>query len=389
MVEARFLLYGDFRRSQKALFEAVDALSQYQQSLAVQTATEGQSRAEEASASLLAFAALAVLVSAAVCALVVRGVSRALGAEPWEVSAMVSRVADGDLSSPVPVRRGDQTSTMAAVARMQQALQRTVGQVMCSAESVAGASSQIAQGNQDLSQRTQEQASALVQTTLAMDAMQTAVMANTARAHEAHALATEASDLAGRGGRVINEFVLAIQAMNQNGQRIGEITSLIDTLAFQTNILALNAAVEAARAGEQGRGFAVVAGEVRSLAHRSAEAARQITDVIAASTAEVGRSSEHVLQAQHLFREIVASIGALSARVADINEATRVQGDDIGHVGQAVIQLDAATQQNASLVEESAAAADSLRHQASRLVEVVAQFQVAAQAPDPAMGGAR
>ncbi|WP_290870567.1 methyl-accepting chemotaxis protein [Aquabacterium sp.] len=376
VIEARFLLYGEYRNEQRSLFQSVDQLVSYQHDLAVHSAEEGQAQAEEARFALISFATLALLASVGVGFALARSVSRALGAEPWEVSDVVSRVASGDLSSPIRLRNGDQASTMAAVKRMQFALQKTVGQVMSSAESVAGASSQIAQGNNDLSQRTQEQAAALQQTAAAMETMHRTVRGNTATADEANQLAGEASNLAGRGGQVIGEFVQTIQAMSHNANRIGEITSLIDALAFQTNILALNAAVEAARAGEQGRGFAVVAGEVRSLAQRSAEAAKQITDVIAASTAQVEQSSVQVMKAQVMFDEISSAVASLRSKVSDIHLATKAQYGDISDVGLAVNQLDMATQQNATLVEESAAAADSLKHQAGRLLESVALFRL-------------
>jgi methyl-accepting chemotaxis protein-1 (serine sensor receptor) len=258
---------------------------------------------------------------------------------------------------------------------MQQGLVATVQAVRGNAESVSVASTQIAQGNNDLSQRTEEQASALQQTSAAMEQLGTTVRHNADNARQAGELASAASAVAVRGGDVVGQVVTTMNGIHDSAQHIGEIIGVIDGIAFQTNILALNAAVEAARAGEQGRGFAVVAGEVRTLAQRSADAAKEIRKLITASTARVTQGSELVERAGSTMQEVVASVRRVSELVAAISTASREQSLGVDQIGQAVAQMDMTTQQNAALVEESAAAATSLQLQAGELVDAVAVFR--------------
>ncbi len=309
--------------------------------------------------------------------LLARSIFAQLGAEPGEAANVADRVARGDLSAEVPVKRGDSTSIMANLARMQASLAQVVHNVRQNSESVATASAQIAQGNQDLSGRTEEQASALQETTATMEELGTTVRHNAESAQQAKQLAQGASAVAAQGGEVVGKVVVTMQGINDSSRKIGDIISVIDGIAFQTNILALNAAVEAARAGEQGRGFAVVAGEVRTLAQRSAEAAKEIKSLIGRSVEQVEQGTVLVDQAGKTMGEIVGSIQRVSDIVAEITSASLEQSAGVQQVGDAVSQMDQATQQNAALVEESAAAAESLRSQAQQLVQAVAVFKLA------------
>ena len=330
--------------------------------------------------------------------LLARSLFRQLGAEPSEAASTVNAVAQGDLTVDIPVRAGDTHSLMAALARMRDSLVNVVSEVRGNSESVATASAQIAQGNQDLSGRTEQQASALQQTAATMEELGSTVRNNADSAKQASQLAQGASAVAARGGEVVGQVVTTMQGINDSSRKIGDIISVIDGIAFQTNILALNAAVEAARAGEQGRGFAVVASEVRSLAQRSAEAAKEIKSLIGRSVEQVEQGTTLVDQAGRTMDEIVASIQRVTDIVAEISSASVEQSSGVQQVGEAVSQMDQATQQNAALVEESAAAAESLRAQAQQLVQAVAVFKLSrefaaagrgAPAAAPASGGVR
>jgi methyl-accepting chemotaxis protein-1 (serine sensor receptor) len=290
-------------------------------------------------------------------------------------------VAAGDLSVPVKVHGRDEISeVMASLREMQQRLAAVVGSVRQNADSVATASAQIAQGNLDLSSRTEEQASALEQTAASMEELASTVRQNADNARQANQMAAGASEVAQRGGAVVGQVVDTMAGITESSQRIAEIIGVIDGIAFQTNILALNAAVEAARAGEQGRGFAVVAGEVRSLAQRSAEAAKEIKSLISVSVERVGQGSELVDQAGKTMAEIVAAIRRVTDLMGEISAASTEQSAGVAQVGEAITQMDQATQQNAALVEESAAAAESLKVQAGQMVQTVSVFKLAAGA---------
>ena len=285
-------------------------------------------------------------------------------------------IAAGDLTSEITVQPGDQSSLMAAMKAMNDSLGRVVTEVRSNAESVSAASSQIAQGNADLSQRTEEQASALEETAASMEQLGSTVQQNAENARQASQLAQGANAVAIKGGEVVGQVVETMKSIKNASEKIVDIIGVIDSIAFQTNILALNAAVEAARAGEQGRGFAVVASEVRSLAGRSAEAAKEIKSLIGASVDRVEVGAQLVDQAGATMAEVVASITRVSDIVSDISAASSEQSQGVAQVGEAVSQMDQVTQQNAALVEESAAAAESLRHQAQRLVQAVAVFRL-------------
>ena len=295
-----------------------------------------------------------------------------------EARETAERVRDGDFAhAVVDARRDEFSPLLAAMGDMQNALARVVAEVRANAESVATASAQIAQGNQDLSQRTEQQASSLQQTAATMEELGTTVRQNADNAQQANQLALGASAVAVKGGEMVGQVVETMKRISESSRRIADIIGTIDGIAFQTNILALNAAVEAARAGEQGRGFAVVASEVRSLAQRSAEAAKEIKSLISASTERVDQGTALVDQAGQTMNEVVASIRRVTDIVGEISSASSEQSNGIAQVGQAVSQMDQATQQNAALVEESAAAAESLKGQASTLVQVVSGFKLA------------
>ena len=293
--------------------------------------------------------------------------------------AAAERVRDGDLSQPVQDTQRDEVSpVLKALNDMQSALTRLVGTVRQGAEGVATASSQIAQGNQDLSSRTEQQASALEETSASMEEMGSTAQQNADNARAASQLAASASQVAVQGGQVVGQVVDTMREINASSRKISDIIGVIDGIAFQTNILALNAAVEAARAGEQGRGFAVVAGEVRNLAQRSAEAAKEIKGLIGASVERVEQGTALVDQAGSTMQEIVQSIQRVTDIVGEISSASLEQNTGVQQVSEAVSNMDQATQQNAALVEESASAAASLQQQADQLVKAVSVFRLKA-----------
>ena len=290
---------------------------------------------------------------------------------------LARKIADGDLTMHVKVRSEDEIGALLkALSDMQSSLSGVVGNVRSNSESVSTAASEISQGANDLSQRTEEQASALQQAASSMEQLGSTVRQNAENALSANQLALGASSVARKGGEVVGEVVETMKGINDSSKRIVDIIGVIDGIAFQTNILALNAAVEAARAGEQGRGFAVVASEVRSLAQRSADAAKEIKQLISASVERVEHGTALVDRAGVTMTEIVTSIARVTDIMGEISAASSEQSDGVGQISQAIAQMDQATQQNAALVEESAAAAESLRDQAQQLVQVVAVFRL-------------
>jgi methyl-accepting chemotaxis protein len=294
---------------------------------------------------------------------------------------VAERVASGDLTRRAPVDgRDEPAQLLAALNAMTDSLAQVVGGVRAGSDSIATGSAQIASGNADLSARTEQQASALQQTAASMEELGGTVRQTADNAAHASRLADGASQVAERGGAVVAQVVGTMKDITDSSKRIADIIGVIDGIAFQTNILALNAAVEAARAGEQGRGFAVVAGEVRSLAQRSAEAAREIKSLIAGSVERVEAGNALVQGAGSTMVEVVDAIRQVTTIIGEISAATREQSSGVAQVGQAVTQMDHSTQQNAALVEQSAAAADSLRQQSQQLVQAVAVFRLAAHA---------
>ncbi|WP_337878321.1 methyl-accepting chemotaxis protein [Caldimonas sp.] len=308
-----------------------------------------------------------------------RRLTRQLGGEPAEVAAVANAIAQGDLTTSIDLSRAKPGSVVMAMHAMQESLRRVVGSVRASSDHIATGSNQIAAGNADLSQRTEEQASNLQQTAASIEQLVSTVQHNAETARQAAQLAGVASDVASKGGQVVGEVVHTMGEINASSKKIADIIGVIDGIAFQTNILALNAAVEAARAGEQGRGFAVVAGEVRNLAQRSAQAAKEIKSLIQASVEKVEAGSGLVDQAGQTMSDIVAQVKRVTDLIQEISAATIEQTSGLNQINDAVGQLDQVTQQNAALVEQSAAAADSLAQQARRLVEAVAQFKLSEQ----------
>ena len=344
---------------------------------------------------LIAFCALAFAAAGIAGVLITRGLTRALGAEPNELGEIAQRVATGNLSPVAGAASAPQGSVLSSLGEMQTSLARIVGEVRSSTEGVATGSTQIAQGNLDLSSRTEQQASALQQTAATMEQLGSTVRSNADNAKQADQLASSAANVATQGGEVVGQVVTTMQGISDSSRKIGDIIGVIDGIAFQTNILALNAAVEAARAGEQGRGFAVVAGEVRTLAQRSAEAAKEIKDLISRNVEQVDQGTAQVDKAGRTMDEIVDSIRRVSTIVSQITAATLEQGNGVQQVGQAVNQMDQVTQQNAALVEQSAAAAASLKDQAQQLVQAMSFFDLgqgerhAHRQPAPSISPAR
>jgi methyl-accepting chemotaxis protein-1 (serine sensor receptor) len=293
------------------------------------------------------------------------------------VGESFDRIAGGDLTTRVEVQSTNEIGAlMAAVKRMQESLARTVSTVRRGVDEINVGSREISAGNTDLSSRTEQQAASLEETAASMEELASTVKQNADNARQANQLAASASDVAERGGSAVAEVVNTMQGISASSRKISEIVSVIDGIAFQTNILALNAAVEAARAGEQGKGFAVVAGEVRSLAQRSAQAAKEIKGLIEDSVTKVGAGSQQVERAGATMQEIVASVKRVTDIMGEISAASEEQSSGIDQVNRAVSQMDEVTQQNAALVEEAAAAAGSLQEQAHRLSEAVAVFKI-------------
>ena len=319
---------------------------------------------------------LALVLGFLLASLIARQLLRQLGGEPNTAVLVARAVAEGDLSTPITLKKNDTQSLLASLKNMQQALARTVGEVRRGSDHVALASREIASGNQDLSGRTEQQASELEETAATMEQLGTTVRLNADNAVQASSLAQNASAVALRGGDVVGRVVETMKGINESSRKISDIISVIDAIAFQTNILALNAAVEAARAGEQGRGFAVVAGEVRNLAQRSAEAAKEIKGLIGASVNRVEEGSRLVDQAGSTMLEVVNAIRKVSDIVRDISAASSEQSSGVAQVGAAITRMDQGTQQNAALVEQSAAAAESLKQQAEQLVQAVSVFKI-------------
>ena len=377
-------LFGDFRQRVNKVDDLVTTLVNVKQENAREATQTNQDLYQESRNLMIALVIFSTLTGIGIGAWLTRSLTRQLGTEPSIAADLAKSVAEGDLSVDIDLRPGDTSSLMASLKNMRDSLLRVVSDVRQNADGVATASAQIAQGNLDLSSRTEEQASALEETAASMEQLTATVRQNAENAKLASDLSLSASAIAVRGGEVVGEVVETMSGINDSSKKIAEIISVIDGIAFQTNILALNAAVEAARAGDQGRGFAVVAGEVRTLAQRSAAAAKEIKTLISTSVERVYRGTTLVDQAGATMVQIVGAIKRVADIVGEISVASNEQSVGVGQVGEAVNQMDQVTQQNAALVEESAAAAESLKSQAGQLVQAVAVFKLSDGAPSPA-----
>jgi methyl-accepting chemotaxis protein len=376
-------------RGFQALLKDFNQLVQIEARLANESYDSASSVFAKVVMALLAVLALALVISAAITYFMSRMIVRPLR----QATALAGRIAGGDLSAEIEVIGRDETAQLLqALKDMNRSLQKIVNDVRSSAEAIGIGTTQTAAGNADLSQRTEEQASSLEETASSMEELTSTVKQNADNARQANELAAGASDVAVKGGAVVGQVVSTMSSIKDSSRKIVDIIAVIDGIAFQTNILALNAAVEAARAGEQGRGFAVVASEVRSLAQRSAAAAKEIKGLITDSVGKVDEGTRLVGEAGKTMDEIVTSVKRVTDIMGEIAAASREQSSGIEQVNQAITQMDQVTQQNAALVEEAAAAAESLQQQAQSLTQAVSIFkvaqsegQVAVQAPAPAV----
>jgi methyl-accepting chemotaxis protein len=375
-IDAAHAAYPEFAKAFSVLEKELESASEFIEESTKQTTAAGEIRAARAQMIILLVSAAAVLFSVVLAYLTVRSMLGRLGGELTYAVDVVQHISEGDLTTEIVTRQGDSQSLLACMQKMQRNLHRAVSEIRGSTETITTASQQIAAGNADLSQRTEEQASSLQQSASSMEQLSSAVKQNTENARQANQLAAGASQVAVKGGEVVNQVVDTMGTINASSKKIVDIISVIDGIAFQTNILALNAAVEAARAGEQGRGFAVVASEVRTLAQRSAAAAKEIKELISDSVHKVEHGAKLVDDAGKTMDEIVAAVKRVTDIMAEIAAASQEQSSGIEQVNQAVMQMDQVTQQNAALVEEAAAAADSMQQQAQTLSQAVAVFKV-------------
>jgi methyl-accepting chemotaxis protein len=357
-------------------FEALDQLIALQDKDMDQAGASSAQQATSTKAFILALTFAATLISVAVALLATRSITRPLN----RAVRIAQQVAKGDLTSTITSRSKDETGQlMEALDHMNRSLQQIVGDVRQGTEAIASASGQIASGNLDLSTRTEQQAASLQQTSGAMTDLTRIVRQNAENASQANQLAASASGVAVQGGHVVAQVVHTMGSIDASSRKIVDIIGVIDGIAFQTNILALNAAVEAARAGEQGRGFAVVAGEVRTLAQRSATAAKEIKSLINESVEKVELGSKLVSQAGTTMNDVVTSVQRVSDIIGEITAASHSQSEGIEAVNRSIHQMDGVTQQNAALVEQAAAAAESMQNQAENLASVVSVFKIEAQ----------
>jgi methyl-accepting chemotaxis protein len=370
-------LTNDMQNKQKTVRASVESLIQTTQSQLNGSFEASELNLQRAIRVNLLTAVCVLIALALLAYFVVARVWRVLGGEPTELQAIAQHIAEGDFSTPINVQSKDTNSVMAKIADMQTNLSQLIAEVKETAESISVGAQEISAGNTNLSQRTEEQASSLEETASSMEEMASTVKQNAENAKQANTMATEASAVAIKGGNAVNQVVTTMADINSSSKKIVDIISVIDGIAFQTNILALNAAVEAARAGEQGRGFAVVAAEVRSLAQRSATAAKEIKQLIGDSVEKVSNGTLQVQEAGKTIAEVVTSVKMVTDIVNEIAAASQEQSSGIDQVNNAITNMDEVVQQNAALVEQAAAAANSLEAKAQELTDATSLFKLA------------
>jgi len=375
-MDATRVMIKEVRPPQRKWMASLDELAQLEDKVNAKVKTDAESAYSTARNFMLGLGIVAVLVGAIAAVLITRSLLKQLGGEPDYTAEIAGSIAHGDLSIYIDTEHAHQGSLLSEMDAMRNSLVEIVSQVRSGTETIGTASREIAAGNIDLSARTEMQASSLEKTASAMEELTSTVKQNAENAREANQLAASASDVARKGGDVVSQVVETMGSINTSANKIVDIIGVIDGIAFQTNILALNAAVEAARAGEQGRGFAVVASEVRNLAQRSAAAAKEIKALIGDSVEKVERGSKLVGQAGVTMEEVVSSVKRVTDIMSEIANASQEQSAGIEQVNLSIIEMDSMTQQNAALVEEAAAAAQSLQDQANELARVVSIFKL-------------
>ncbi len=383
--EAKTLMLKEGRPAYIEWLARINKFIDFQEVLNQAESAKARSLASGFELLMLLTCVAALVIGGVIASLITRGVLQTMGGEPADASAVARSIAAGELGVSIATRREDQSSVLFAMKEMRDSLVDIVSRVRASTVTIATGSAEIASGNQDLSSRTEQQASSLAETAASMEQLTATVKQNADNARQANQLALSASSVAVKGGSVVAQVVDTMESINASSRKISDIIGVIDGIAFQTNILALNAAVEAARAGEQGRGFAVVATEVRNLAQRSAAAAKEIKTLIGDSVDKVDIGSKLVVEAGSTMGEIVNSVRRVTDIMADIMAASVEQSAGIEQVNLAIGQMDQVTQQNAALVEEAAAAAESLQEQAGELARTVAIFKFDGSGASPAM----